>query len=153
LKPSGNPRAVGELLPDAMPQLVDRLGEVRLHQTWATVVGSDVARRARPGALSEGCLTVIVDNSPWLHELSLRQEQLLAMIQVRCPAVRTLRLTVGVLAPESRAEAVPPVVLDERDRREIEEATAVIADTALATVAGRLLARARQAGRPAGVAP
>ncbi len=149
MKPSGIPRAVGDLLPDAMPQLIERLAEVRVQQAWEIAVGHDVARRTRPGPLVEGYLTVIVDNSPWLHELSLRQSELLAMIQVRCSSVRALRLTVGALPPESReggTAPAPSIALSERDQREIEEATAAIPDAALAAAARRLLARARRAG-------
>jgi hypothetical protein len=148
LKSSGMPRAVGDLLPDALPQLVERLAEVRVHQAWETVVGPDVARRTRPGSLVEGCLTVIVDNSPWLHELSLRQPELLAMIRLRCPSVRTLRLTVGALPPDAREGGIvvaPAMPLSERDQREIEEATAIIPDAALAAAARRLLTQVRRA--------
>jgi hypothetical protein len=149
LKSPGTPRAIGDLLTDAVPQLSDRLAELRLQQSWEAVVGSDIARRTRPGNLAEGCLTVIVDNSPWLQELSLRRAELLARIQRRCAAVRVLRLTVGSLVT-NQASAVTPdprpvTVLSDGDRREIEEATATISDAALAKAAQRLLARARLA--------
>lgn len=91
------PRAVGDLLPIAVPQLAETLAEIRLQHTWKLVVGPDVARRTRPGPLVEGRLTVTADNSPWLHELSLRQPELLARIQLHYPSVRSLRLTVGSL--------------------------------------------------------
>ena len=149
MKSSGMPRAIGEILPDALPQLVERLAEVRLHQAWATMVGAEVARRTRPGTLVEGCLTVVVDNSPWLHELSLRQPEVLAMIRRQVPSVRALRLTVGPLPAglEGQAAAAPlPVTpLSEHDRHEIEEATAIFSDAALAAAARRLLTRARRA--------
>jgi hypothetical protein len=148
LKSSGTPRAVGDLLPDAMPQLAERLAEVRVHQAWETVVGLDAARRTRPGSLVEGCLTVIVDNSPWLHELSLRQSELLAMIRLRCPSVKALRLTVGALSPDAReggTVTAPAMPLSERDQRAIDEATALLPDAALAAAARRLLTRVRRA--------
>jgi hypothetical protein len=130
-----------------MPQLVERLAEVHVRQAWAAVVGGDVARRARPGRLAEGCLTVVVDNSPWLHELTLREQEILGMIQRRWPAVKSLRLSVGPLpsaADEVAANVAPRRAhLSDRDRREIEEATAGIADAALATAVRRVLARAR----------
>lgn len=153
MKSLGRPRAIGDLLIDAVPQLADRLGELRLHRSWETVVGSDVARRTRPGSLVEGCLTVVVDNSPWLHELNLRQPELLARIHARCASVRVLRLTVGPLGIDRQAavtvERRPVPTLSEQDRREIEEATATISDAALAATAQRLLARARlAAGTP-----
>jgi hypothetical protein len=153
LKPSGFPRAVRDLLPDAVPLLAGRLAQANVHQAWETAVGSEVARRARPGPLVEGCLTVIVDNSPWLHELRLRQPEVLAAIQLHCPSIRALRLAVGSLGPgEASAGASPPPALSEREQREIEEAAAGISDAALAAAARRLLGRARAAG-PREVAP
>jgi hypothetical protein len=153
LKSLSMPRAVGDLLTDAVPQLADRLAEFRLHRSWVAVVGPDIARRTRPGSLVEGCLTILVDNSPWLHELNLRQPELLARIRARCDSVRVLRLTVGSLGVDPQApvthERRPAPALSERDRREIEEATATISDATLAATAQRLLARARlAAGAP-----
>lgn len=149
MKSSGVPRAIGEILPDALPQLVERLSEVRLRQSWEAAVGTAVARRARPGPVVDGCLTVVVDNSPWLHELSLRQRELLAMVQRECPTIRTLRLTIGPLPTQEGDHAVAaaarPAALSDHDRNEIEEATAIISDAALADAARRLLTRARQA--------
>ena len=143
------PRSVGDILPDALPQLVERLAEVRLRQSWQTTVGAEVARRTCPGALVEGCLTVVVDNSPWLHELSLRQQEVLTMIRRECPSVGALRLTVGPLpaAWVNQAATASPAVapLSEHDQHEIEEATAIISDAALAAAARRLLTRARRA--------
>jgi hypothetical protein len=137
-----------------MPQLSDRLAEVRLRQSWEAAVGPEVARRTRPGSLSEGCLTIVVDNSPWLHELSLRQPELLARIRARCPGVRTVRLSVGPLAVDGvpLAQPVPPSAspLSAQEQGEIDAATGAIADPALAATARRLLTRARQAAAPFG---
>ena len=66
------PRAVGELLVSALPQLEERLLVQRMRRAWGALVGDDLARRAQPQALVKGCLTIVVDNSPWLHELTLR---------------------------------------------------------------------------------
>lgn len=146
---------IGDLLTDAVPQLSDRLAEVRLRRSWEAVVGSDIARRTRPGSLTEGCLTVVVDNSPWLHELNLRQAELLARIRGRCASVHVLRLTVGSLGIDQEVAVAPQPrsapSLSEQDRREIEEATATISDAALAATARRLLARARQASGASGL--
>jgi len=134
-------------LPDALPQLAERLSEMRLSRSWEAAVGTAVARRSRPGPVVDGCLTVVVDNSPWLHELSLRQRDLLASIQRECPTVRALRLTIGSVSTQGVDPAAAPrgVPLSDHDRNEIEEATAIISDVALADAARRLLTRARQA--------
>ena len=129
-----------------MPQLVERLAEARVRQAWPAVVGDDVARRTRPDDLVEGCLTVVVDNSPWLHELTLRQAEILRLIQRRWPAVRALRFRVGALPHEPREQspATPsrPVVFVDGDRQTLAAATAAISDAGLANAVRRVLARA-----------
>jgi hypothetical protein len=66
-------------------------------------------------------------------------------------------LTVGQLllpSPDHAAAAARPAApLSEQDRHEIEEATAIIADAALATAARRLLTRARRATGASKLAP
>src|SRR5437762_6379716 len=155
---SGPPRAIGELLLGALPQLEDRLLVQRMRRTWSAVVGADVARRAQPQALVDGCLTVVVDNSPWLHEMTLRADELTARLRERFPSLRALRFTLGTL------EAVPPAASPRRDPRSsaplgaadlraVDEATSTISDPTLAAAARRLLtkawrsAAARGAGR------
>ncbi len=66
--------------------LLDRLGirrEVQdqgLLQEWEGLVGEEIARVARPTALSKGVLFVEVDSSAWLNELNLLRPQLLERI-------------------------------------------------------------------------
>src|SRR5207244_3027038 len=112
----GAPRAVADLLVTAVPELRERLAEHHVRRVWSTLVGADVARRAKPQALVEGCLTVIVDNSPWLHELTLRADELTARLRARFPAVRALRFTLGTLeeagpsaAPRRRPRSSAPL--------------------------------------------
>src|SRR5213594_4618396 len=103
----GAPRAVADLLVTAVPELRERLAEHHVRRVWSTLVGADVARRAKPQALVEGCLTVIVDNSPWLHELTQRADELTARLRARFPAVRALRFTLGTLEEAGSPAASP----------------------------------------------
>jgi predicted nucleic acid-binding Zn ribbon protein len=136
---------VGDLLVSAIPQLAERLVEHRLRRAWTSLVGADVARRAQPHSLSGGCLHVVVDNSPWLHELTLRGAELTDRLRAHAPAVRSVRFTLGRLpdvdvpAPAPVAAAAP---LTPADVAEIDAAAAAIKDDALATAARRLLAKA-----------
>ena len=141
------PRAVSDLLSSALPQIADRLTEFKLRQAWASVVGRDVARRSRPDGLTAGTLRIVVDNSPWLHELTLRQAEITEKIHARFGEVRALRFTLGNLASErdADAEAAPrPVPLTAADRADIEQAVAVIGDADVAEGARRLLTTARR---------
>ena len=145
---SGTPRIFADVLTAAAPQIAERLPEYRVRKAWSRIVGPDVARRARPQSLSNGCLHVSVDNSPWLQELTLRAAELTARLHAEFDAVRSLRFTLGALqpepspAPERRARRT--VALDDDDRRDIEAAASAISDPALADAARRLLTKARR---------
>lgn len=142
------PRVVGDLLASAMPQLAERLTEARIRGAWTSLVGVDAARRARPQALERGTLVIAVDNSPWLHELTLRAAELHAAVRARFAEVTALRFVAGDRAvhPDDRPAPPPPRPrpLTEDDRRDIDAAVAAIADPTLATAARRLMTRARR---------
>src|SRR5215468_9481586 len=99
------PRAVADLLLTAVPDLRDRLLEHRIRRVWPQVVGPDVARRAQARSFADGCLTVAVDNSPWLHELTLRSEELTRRLQERYDAVRSLRFVAGTIDADGSARS------------------------------------------------
>jgi hypothetical protein len=146
------PVRVSKLLAIALPGLEQHLLVERIREQWAGVVGPDGARRSRPESLRQGVLTVAVDSSPWLHELTLRSGELLARVQAsHGGAVTALRFALGRLpsAPDPRrarpAPARQALRLGHEDRREIEEMTAAIADPALAATLERLLTKDRLA--------
>ena len=130
----------------ALPQLEDRLLVQRMRRAFRLLAGPDVARRAQPQALVNGCLTIVVDNSPWLHELNLRAADLTERLRAAFPAVQTLRFTLGAAAAEEPTAEAPRAPhrgrLTEEDTRAIDAAAAAISDPALAASARRLLARA-----------
>src|SRR5256712_8028341 len=143
----GAPRAVADLLVTAVPELRERLAEHHVRRVWSTLLGADVARRAKPQALVDGCLTVVVDNSPWLHELTLRADELTARLRARFPAVRALRFTLGTLeeagpqaAPRRRPHSSTPPGAPAL--RAIDEPLSPTSDPALAAAARRLLTKA-----------
>jgi hypothetical protein len=142
-----------------MPGLAEHLVEQQIRREWRQLVGPDVARRCQPGALSGDCLQVIVDNSPWLQEMTLRTSEILTIIAGRFGGrVRSLRVTLGtVRRPESR-EPPPPRVpserLDAADRAAIDELLAGLPDPSLAESMRRLLVKwRRSSSRPSGAAP
>jgi hypothetical protein len=140
------PRIVRELLVSALPQLEDRLLVESLRRRWRRLVGVEAARRSQPQALVNGCLHVRVDNSPWLSELTLLAPDLTTRLAAECPAIRSLRFSLGVAPADEPPPAAPPAarpaLLTDVDRRAIDAAAAAISDPALAASARRLLARA-----------
>lgn len=135
-----------------MPGLRDRLDEVRIRSAWNGLVGDDAARRARPSGLTNGCLHVVVDNSPWLQELTLRSGELTRRITARFDTIRTLRFTLGQLDPSSEAgapaEGRGSRTLTADDVREIDETVAPIRDPDVRAAARRLLGTARRSAPP-----
>jgi len=128
----------------AMPQLQDRLLVQKLRAEWPALVGHEVARRTQPQALANGCLQVTVDNSPWLHEMTLRAPDVAARVGAQFPAVRSIRFSLGLPPAEEPPPAArpAPVTLVDDDRRAIDAAAAAISDRDLAASARRLLTRA-----------
>ena len=141
------PSAVAEILPRALPGLAEHLVEVEIRREWARLVGPDVARRCQPGALSGDCLQVVVDNSPWMHEMTLRTPEVLAMLGRRFgDRVRSLRVTLGTLTRptrEPRAARPRPARLAPADRAAIDEMLRPVPDAELADSMRRLLVKWR----------
>src|SRR6266853_2849969 len=138
------PRAVADLLLTAVPDLRDRLLEQRIRRAWPHVVGADAARRAQARSFADGCLTVAVDNSPWLHELTLRSEELTRRLHDRFDVVRSLRFVAGTVEPDSsaRPSTQPTRALDTRALKEIDEAAAAIPGAGVAAAARRRMTKA-----------
>jgi hypothetical protein len=147
------PRAVGELVLGALPQISDRLILLRIRQSWGALVGRDVAKRSRPDGVTAGTLRVVVDNSPWLHEMTLRETELAAAVRTRFPEIQGLRFTLGTVETESAVQAPRPpraVPLTAADHADIDAATAAIADPSVADAARHLLVTARRFPRTPG---
>src|SRR5438552_4314067 len=139
------PRSVADLLVSAVPDLRDRLLEHRIRRAWPAVAGGDAARRAQPRSFADGCLTVVVDNSPWLHELTLRSDELTRRLAERFGGVQSLRFIAGKVEGEpasGRAGVPPPAPLDIEAQREIDMAAAAIPDPGVAAAARRLMTKA-----------
>src|SRR5574341_1019450 len=94
-----SPVRVRDVLAAALPGLRDHMLEEAIRKEWRQVVGRELSRCSRPGGLRMGVLDVTVDNSPWLHELTLRASELLAPLRARYgSAVTSLRFTLGIVA-------------------------------------------------------
>jgi len=149
------PRAVGDLLINAVPALRERLAEVEIRAAWPALVGADAARRSRPQSVTHGCLQVVVDNSPWLQELTLRSGELTARVAGRFGDIRTLRFTLGPVSAvpsETRAPVGPRTrALNADELREIDAAVAPIRDPDARAAARRLLGTARRSAPERGV--
>ena len=135
------------MLVAALPELRDRLLEETIRKDWSQLAGPELGRRSGPGRLKAGVLDVTVDNSPWLHEMTLRSGELLAGLQARFGSVvASLRLALGVVPagvdppkadrrPEARAR------LSHEEAEVVEAMVASLPDPALAGSLRRLLTK------------
>jgi hypothetical protein len=54
-----------------------RLKEGAIWEVWGSAVGDQIASRARPCAIRNGVLTVIVSSAPWMQQLNFLKIQLM----------------------------------------------------------------------------
>ncbi len=150
---ASSPTSVSALLTAVLPSLADGLLALAIRRDWATLVGPETSRRAQPGDLRAGTLTVIVDNSPWLQELTLRQGELLSRLQARygAEAIRALHFALGVPteggSPARAAEATNHERarggewLTAEEEAWVAGATSSVGDPALAETVRRVLVK------------
>ena len=150
-----SPQRVGDLLTMAVPALAERLLEDTIRREWRQALPADLSRRSEPGELKRGSLEVRVDNSVWLHELTLRTDELVAALARRHGAVvRSVHVQLGRLrpAPEAAAAAAP-VRRETRPRltpeeaREADALVAELSDPEIARALRRLYTKDRLARR------
>jgi hypothetical protein len=154
---ASRPIRVRDLLVAALPELREHMLEETIRRDWQTVVGRDLWRRSRPGRLSKGALEVSVDNSPGLHELTLRSGMVLAALQAQHGStVTALKFVLGPVPahsspeiPRRRSEPRPRLSSDES--HSIDAMMAGVADPELAASLRRLVTKdvlsRRQHGR------
>lgn len=150
------PTPVGSLLTTVLPGLGERLLEARISREWREVMGPEIAGRSEPRALANGDLHVIVDNSAWLQELTLREPDLRLRLASRygANAIRSLRFSLGSVSGlrEPPTHTRPPEAgqLTEGEEEWVEEATAQLTDPALAALVRRVLVKDALAKRTHG---
>ena len=144
---TSTPTPVGALLTAALPPLADGLLAITIRREWPSLVGPQISHRAQPRDLRAGTLTVVVDNSPWLQELTLRERELLSCLQGRYGAesIRALHFTLGTPArgPELRDHRTShgDDTLTPEEEAWVARATSSVGDPALAETVRRLLVK------------
>ena len=144
---TSTPTPVRALLTAALPPLADGLLALTIRREWPSLVGPQISHRAQPGDLRAGTLTVVVDNSPWLQELTLRERELLSRLQDRygTESIRALHFTLGTPArgPELRDHRTSREddTLTPEEEAWVSRATSPVDDPALAETVRRLLVK------------
>jgi predicted nucleic acid-binding Zn ribbon protein len=100
------PRSLGEVLAALGAELGLTGGDAatQLERRWSEVVGAEVAEHARPGAVRDGILTVVVDEAVWATQLRYLEAVIVerAGAVVGPDVVRSVR--VRVVAPGTRED-------------------------------------------------
>ena len=145
-----SPVRVGTLLTAAVPALAERMLEEAILREWTQTVGPEAARRSRPRTLRQGTLEVSVDNSPWLHELTLRAASIVAALRKRHgSSVTGVRFALGsgpgdadvAPLPASEVAGAPRRRLNAEEARLVDAAAARLPDPMLASSFKRLLTK------------
>ena len=76
-----------------------RLREYRVFSLWEKAVGPGIARHAQPSSIRGRRLTVIVDSSAWMQQLSLLKPEIVAKVNARLgtDGIESITLRLGEL--------------------------------------------------------
>lgn len=95
------PRPVGDALRSVRREL--GLGEPShfdaLVEAWPNLVGDTLAAHARPRALRDGVLGIVVDGPEWASQLRYLDRVLVERIAAELPAVEVREVRVAVARP------------------------------------------------------
>jgi predicted nucleic acid-binding Zn ribbon protein len=74
-----------------------KLKEYRIYGVWEKVVGKGIARHTRPAGMRGKKLTVLVDSSAWMQQLSLLKPEIMGKLNGRLgeEAVESITLKLG----------------------------------------------------------
>jgi len=105
--------------------LATRLKEFRVMGRWEKIVGKVIARHAQPSSLRGKKLTVVVDSSAWMQQLSLLKPELLEKLNqgLGAGSLHEITLKMGNVAPAEKPEVerASPAALDKDEIEKIEE--------------------------------
>ena len=110
-----------------------KLKEYRIYGVWEKAVGKGIARHARPAGMRGKKLTVLVDSSAWMQQLSMLKPEIMGKVNqhLREDAIESITLKLGEFEPSAiqRDEYRPdPGRLGPEEQTKIEECVAGIAD-------------------------
>ncbi len=143
------PAAVTDLLSTVFQgtPTAQRLKEGVIWQVWQSVVGPQIASRAKPAAIRNGVLTVVVASAPWLQQLNFLKSEIQNKLNAALgeQLVKDIFLKAGTVRNESTPPPTPwepaerPLTPDEAAL--IAQSTAELNDQELRTTLAGLFSR------------
>jgi hypothetical protein len=143
------PAAVTDLLSTVFQgtPTAQRLKEGVIWQVWQTVVGPQIAARARPAAIRNGVLTVVVASAPWLQQLNFLKSEIQNKLNDALgeQLIKDIFLKAGTLRDESTPAPLTRKpkkrLLTQDEEALIAQATAGLNDPELRTTMAGLFSR------------
>lgn len=85
---------IGDVLPAVLRDLglQKKFSERQVVERWASVVGPELAQRARALRYEAGTLVVRVDHGAWMQELHFIESDLIKKLRAACPTVELTRI-------------------------------------------------------------
>ena len=114
--------------------LASKLKEYRVLGHWGGAVGDVIAQHAQPSMVRGRKLTVTVDSSAWMQQLSLLKPEIIEKLNASMGtnAVESITLKLGEVEVRPRPKAHAPASelpsLTQEDQRRIEDLASMIAD-------------------------
>jgi hypothetical protein len=100
-----------------------RLREYRVFSLWEKAVGPGIARHAQPSSIRGRRLTVTVDSSAWMQQLSLLKPEIIAKVNDRLgtDGIENITLRLGELEQAAPPEAyeAPTGTLDAAEQKRV----------------------------------
>jgi hypothetical protein len=130
--------------------LEEKLRENEVSALWSEVVGPKISEHAQPIRVRGGRLFVGVEDSVWLHQLSLLREKILGELNQRegRTVLKDIVLKVAEISPvpnqdKGKKELRPPILEDltPRDGEKVRELLSSIREEDMREVVGRILIR------------
>jgi predicted nucleic acid-binding Zn ribbon protein len=142
------PATVAELLTEIFQDKPTgmRLKEGKIWLVWEKSVGEQIAARARPAGFRDGTLTVIVDNAPWMQQLTYLKKQIIARLNesIGEEMVKDIYLKAGSRAtPVSQAppQPMPCRTLSPQEQQQIQDSTSDVPDPELRLLISSLMGK------------
>ncbi len=112
-----------------------RLKEGNIWLVWDSVVGKQIAGRARPVSFRDGTLTVAVNSSPWMQQLTFLKKGIMEKLNSRLgeALVRDIYLKAGAQPrPDTRGVTMKTFrALTDAEKKRIAELSASVDDQEL----------------------
>ena len=112
--------------------LGSRLDEYRVFGQWEKSVGPVIARHAQPQIVRGKKLTLIVDSTAWMQQLSLLKPEIIEKVNRNLgkETIKDIMLRLGEVESRKQASEDPPVrtVLSQDEREKIEDYVREIGD-------------------------